>query len=65
MKVLSYLIWQVPSTRQHLPRPWHPQPENELPSEIVDVRSSGWESEHGFKHLPGEEKAERKLFSVA
>lgn len=40
---------------QHLPRPQH-QPEKELDNELADIKSSGWESEHGHKHLPGERK---------
>lgn len=58
--ISSYLILQVPPPQQHLPRPWLHRPENELAGELVDVKSSGWEGEHGYKHLPGEEG----IFSV-
>lgn len=47
---------QVPPTRQHLPGSWQPRPDNELPDQTADVRTGGWESERGLKHLPGEEK---------
>lgn len=60
MTLLSCLVRQVPPTRQHLPGSWQPRPDNELPDQTADVRTSGWESEHGFKHLPGEEKTEER-----
>lgn len=50
----------MPPPQQHLSRPRHhpDQPENELVAEPVDAKSSGWESERGYKHLPGETKGE-------
>ncbi|TNN60023.1 Protein CYR61 [Liparis tanakae] len=42
---------QAPPPRQHLPRRQQPS-ENELANELAEVKSSGWESERGYKHLP-------------
>lgn len=61
--VSSYLFLQVPP-RQHQPRPHHhPDPrhlENELDlaNKPADIKSSDWESEHGYKHLPSEKKTD-------
>uniref|UniRef100_G3Q6R6 Uncharacterized protein n=1 Tax=Gasterosteus aculeatus aculeatus TaxID=481459 RepID=G3Q6R6_GASAC len=42
---------QAPPPPQHFARRQH-TPENESANEFAEVKSSGWESEHGYKHLP-------------
>ncbi|XP_072239575.1 CCN family member 1-like [Leuresthes tenuis] len=50
--------YQVPSLNEHMRRSWlHPVPhppkdELVLANELTDVKSSSWENEHGYKHLP-------------
>ncbi|XP_053273951.1 CCN family member 1 isoform X2 [Pleuronectes platessa] len=45
--------WRLPPKHQ-VPPPQHhmPRPDQALGNELTDVKSSGWPSEHGYKHLP-------------
>ncbi|XP_026216152.1 CCN family member 1-like [Anabas testudineus] len=55
--------WSLPPKhrvppQQHQPRPHHYpdklhlENELDLPNKLADIKSTGWESEHGYKHLP-------------